>query len=49
MQGAAIPQGDRVTATAVRVIGQELERFLVAYSLLLQENYLHLLYVVLFS
>ena len=28
MQGAAIPQGDRVTATAVRVIGQELEQVL---------------------
>lgn len=28
MQGASIPQGDRVTATAVRVIGQELEQVL---------------------
>ena len=28
MQGAAIPQGDRVTATAVRVSGQELEQVL---------------------
>lgn len=28
MSGAAIPQGDRVTATAVRMVGQELEQVL---------------------